>query len=163
MVRGVVSLKTSAGIPGASWWPLGSLVSSGVRAEIKAPRAGFFHSLAVRTEGGVVTAASQILQVIPDDQQLVVDAQLNPQDVDKVLLCALHGRHFGMRGLLEHLARRRDDFKRLDAGYIGNGLPALLLQQLGLLRALGCARANRGHDAVGAGVFEQRLKAARMR
>lgn len=54
------------------------------RAKIRAPRSGRVHALAAHTEGGVVTAASTILQIIPDGEKLVVEAQIPPQEVDKV-------------------------------------------------------------------------------
>jgi HlyD family secretion protein len=54
------------------------------RTEIRAPSAGFVHALTLHTEGGVVTAASSILQIVPDGQKLVIDSQLAPQDIDKV-------------------------------------------------------------------------------
>lgn len=54
------------------------------RTEIRAPRSGHVHALSVHTEGGVVTAASPILQIIPDGGKLVIDSQLPTQEIDKV-------------------------------------------------------------------------------
>ena len=54
------------------------------RSEIRAPRAGRVHALAIHTEGGVVTAASPILQIVPEDERMVVEATVAPQDIDKV-------------------------------------------------------------------------------
>jgi len=54
------------------------------RIEIRAPRAGRVHALAVHTEGGVIQPANTILQIIPDGEKLIVEAQLQPQDIDKV-------------------------------------------------------------------------------
>jgi HlyD family secretion protein len=54
------------------------------RTSVRAPRDGYVHALAVHTEGGVVTPASTIVQIIPDQKRLVVDGQLAPQDIDKV-------------------------------------------------------------------------------
>lgn len=54
------------------------------RTEIRAPRAGLVHALAVHTEGGVITPASPILQIVPEDEKLVVEATVAPQDIDKV-------------------------------------------------------------------------------
>lgn len=54
------------------------------RTEIRAPTSGRVHALAVHTEGGVITAATPILQIIPDSDRLVVEAQLQPRDIDKV-------------------------------------------------------------------------------
>ena len=54
------------------------------RTEIKSPRAGRVHALAVHTEGGVIQPASTILQIIPEGEKLIVESQLQPQDIDKV-------------------------------------------------------------------------------
>ena len=54
------------------------------RIEIRAPRAGFVHALAAHTEGGVIAAGSPIMQIVPEGERLLVDAQLTPQDIDKV-------------------------------------------------------------------------------
>ena len=54
------------------------------RAQVRAPKNGRVHALAAHTEGGVVTAASTILQIIPDGEKLVVEAQIPPQEIDKV-------------------------------------------------------------------------------
>ena len=54
------------------------------RTEIRAPRSGRIHALAIHTEGGVVTAASPILQIVPEDEKLVIEALVAPQDIDKV-------------------------------------------------------------------------------
>lgn len=56
------------------------------RIDIRAPRAGRVHALAVHTEGGVVQPASPILQIIPEGDRLIVDAQLPPAEIDKVRL-----------------------------------------------------------------------------
>ncbi|MDX2306618.1 MAG: HlyD family type I secretion periplasmic adaptor subunit [Hyphomicrobium sp.] len=54
------------------------------RTEIRAPVAGIVHALTAHTEGGVVTAASPIMQIIPADAALVVAAEIAPQSIDKV-------------------------------------------------------------------------------
>ncbi len=54
------------------------------RAEVRAPRNGRINGLAVSTEGGVIQAGSPILQVVPDDEKLIIEAKIQPQDVDKV-------------------------------------------------------------------------------
>ena len=54
------------------------------RIELRAPRSGRVHAPAVHTEGGVIQAGSTVLQVIPEGEVLLVDAQIPPQDIDKV-------------------------------------------------------------------------------
>lgn len=54
------------------------------RAEVRAPIAGTIHNLAFATIGGVVNASEEILRIIPSEDQLIIDARLNPSDVDQV-------------------------------------------------------------------------------
>ena len=54
------------------------------RIEVRAPYAGFVHELDVHTEGGVVRPATPILKIIPASEELIVEAQVSPADVDKV-------------------------------------------------------------------------------
>lgn len=54
------------------------------RIDITAPRAGIVVGLGVHTVGGVISPGQPILDVVPGDAALVVEAQLRTQDVDKV-------------------------------------------------------------------------------
>ncbi len=54
------------------------------RATVRAPRSGRVHALAAHTEGGVVAPGGAIMQVVPQGERLIVDAQVLPQDIDKV-------------------------------------------------------------------------------
>jgi HlyD family secretion protein len=54
------------------------------RIEIRAPESGRVHALAAHTEGGVIQAGTQIMQIVPDGGRLVIEAQVQPQDIDKV-------------------------------------------------------------------------------
>lgn len=54
------------------------------RTVIRAPRPGRVHALAVHTEGGVIQPAGQVMQIIPEDERLIIDAQIATADVDKV-------------------------------------------------------------------------------
>jgi HlyD family secretion protein len=54
------------------------------RTEIRAPRRGRVHALAATTEGGVIAPGSQIAQVIPDGEKLIIEVRVQPQDIDKV-------------------------------------------------------------------------------
>lgn len=56
------------------------------RMIVRAPRAGRVHALAVHTEGGVVAPGSAMMQVVPEGERMIIDAQLPPQDIDKVRL-----------------------------------------------------------------------------
>lgn len=54
------------------------------RIEIRASDSGRVHALSANTEGGVIQAGTQIMQIIPDGERLVIEAQVQPQDIDKV-------------------------------------------------------------------------------
>ena len=54
------------------------------REVIRAPRSGRVHALAIHTEGGVVEPAKPIMQVIPQNERMVVEARLPPHEIDKV-------------------------------------------------------------------------------
>ncbi len=54
------------------------------RIEIRSPRSGRVHALTSHTEGGVIQPANTIMQIIPEGEKLIVEAQLQPQDIDKV-------------------------------------------------------------------------------
>jgi HlyD family secretion protein len=54
------------------------------RTLVRAPRAGRVNALAAHTEGGVIAPGSAIMQVIPEGERLLIDAQVPPQDIDKV-------------------------------------------------------------------------------
>ncbi len=55
------------------------------RIEIRAPATGFVHQLAVHTVGGVIPAGGPpIMQIVPDNDALVIEVRIAPQDIDKV-------------------------------------------------------------------------------
>lgn len=54
------------------------------RTKIRAPRAGRVHSLSVHTVGGVITPASRIALIIPQNERLIIAAQLPPSEIDRV-------------------------------------------------------------------------------
>ncbi|MGF7155673.1 HlyD family type I secretion periplasmic adaptor subunit [Novosphingobium gossypii] len=54
------------------------------RAVIRAPQAGTIDKLAYRTVGGVVPAGQTILELVPDDDRMVVEATIAPNDIDQV-------------------------------------------------------------------------------
>ncbi|HPG89151.1 MAG TPA: HlyD family type I secretion periplasmic adaptor subunit [Hyphomicrobium sp.] len=54
------------------------------RTEIRAPASGVVHALAVHTEGGVIQPGSMLLQIIPEDRKLLIEAKVMPKDIDRV-------------------------------------------------------------------------------
>lgn len=56
------------------------------KLEIRAPQAGVVHDLTVHTQGGVVAAGETIMTIIPDQDNLLVETHVAPQDIDQVKL-----------------------------------------------------------------------------
>jgi HlyD family secretion protein len=56
------------------------------RVDIRAPISGMVHQLNVHTVGGVVSASEPIMLVVPAADTLIVEARINPQDIDQLQL-----------------------------------------------------------------------------
>ena len=54
------------------------------RIDIRAPRSGIVHSLAVHTLGGVIGNGETIMSIVPHGDELVVEAKVAPSDVDQI-------------------------------------------------------------------------------
>jgi HlyD family secretion protein len=58
-----------------------------VRAEIRAPQAGIVHQSTVHTVGGVVMPDGQpLMLIVPENEELTIEAMVRPQDVDQIAL-----------------------------------------------------------------------------
>ncbi len=68
------------------------------RLEIRAPQDGTVYQLAVHTIGGVVGAGDVIMQIVPERDTLVVEAKINPAEVDRVHPGSAAGLRFGNFG-----------------------------------------------------------------
>lgn len=53
------------------------------KLEIRAPQAGVVHDLTIHTEGGVVAAGETIMTIVPDQDNLIVETHVAPQDIDQ--------------------------------------------------------------------------------
>lgn len=54
------------------------------RIDIRAPQSGMVHQLDVHTVGGVVSAGQQIMLIVPAADRLIVEAKVQPQDIDQL-------------------------------------------------------------------------------
>lgn len=54
------------------------------RVEIRSPQDGIVHELAVHTIGGVVAPGETVMQIVPSNDSLVVEARILPGDIDQV-------------------------------------------------------------------------------
>jgi HlyD family secretion protein len=71
------------------------------RTRLRAPVDGVVVGLAVHTLGGVISPGQRVLDIVPQSGELVVEAQVRPEDVDglapgqttEVRITAFHGRN----------------------------------------------------------------------
>ena len=54
------------------------------RIEIRAPISGKVHQLAVHTVGGVVSPTEPMMYIVPENDRLIVEIKIAPQDIDQV-------------------------------------------------------------------------------
>ena len=86
------------------------------RIEIRAPRAGTVQNLHVATIGGVIRPGEPLLELIPDDEGMVVNAMVSPSDIDviqsgmaaEIRFSAFHGQILPLiTGKVESVSRDR--------------------------------------------------------
>jgi HlyD family secretion protein len=61
-----------------------ALSSRLVRTTINAPITGTVYQLAVHTEGGVISGGETLMLIVPEGDDLVLQAQVSPNDIDQV-------------------------------------------------------------------------------
>jgi HlyD family secretion protein len=54
------------------------------RVDLRAPTNGVVHQLSVHTIGGVIAAGEVVMEIVPQSDELQIEARLPPQDVDHV-------------------------------------------------------------------------------
>jgi HlyD family secretion protein len=54
------------------------------RIEIRAPQTGFVHQLTVHTKGGVISPAEPIMLIVPETDELTLEAKVAPPDIDQI-------------------------------------------------------------------------------
>lgn len=54
------------------------------RIDIRAPMSGFVHQSVIHTVGGVISPSEPMMLIVPDNDMLVVEAKVAPQDIDHV-------------------------------------------------------------------------------
>jgi HlyD family secretion protein len=55
------------------------------RTNLRAPLAGLVHELNVHTIGGVIGAGDTIMSIVPQGDELVIEARVRPQDIDEIV------------------------------------------------------------------------------
>lgn len=86
------------------------------RMRVRAPTSGVVVGLTMHTVGGVVRPGERILEIVPEDQALVVEAQIRPEEADdlvagqrtEVRITAFTGRDMPiLYGTVRHLSADR--------------------------------------------------------
>lgn len=54
------------------------------RLEIKAPISGKVQNLQIFTQGGVIAPGQTLMDIVPDDERLIVEAETSPLDIDVI-------------------------------------------------------------------------------
>ena len=54
------------------------------RLVIRAPITGIVHQMQVATLGGIASAGETLMQIVPQDDEIMVDVRINPLDIDKL-------------------------------------------------------------------------------
>ena len=80
------------------------------RTVVRAPDAGMVLGLAVHTLGAVIRPGDRLLDIVPQDEKLIVEAQLSPQDIDTVRI--------GQVAEVRFTAFKRSDLPRIDGKLI---------------------------------------------
>lgn len=54
------------------------------RVDIRAPQSGVVHNVSVHTVGGIIGNGETIMMIVPQSDQLVVEAKVAPNDIDQI-------------------------------------------------------------------------------
>jgi len=54
------------------------------RKVVKAPVSGIVADLQVHTIGGVIAPGAKIMDIVPEDQKLIVESEVNTQDIESI-------------------------------------------------------------------------------
>ncbi len=83
------------------------------RIDLVAPQDGRVFQQAVHTIGGVIQAGEVLMLVVPDADELIIEAKLAPQDIDQI--------HIGQPAVVQFAAFNRRTTPELNGEVIGIG------------------------------------------
>jgi HlyD family secretion protein len=115
------------------------------RIDLRAPTSGVVHQLAVHTIGGVIGPAEVIMEIVPDSDNLQVQARLSPKDIDQVLVgqktlvrLSAFNQHTTpqLNGVVSYVSADLSHDKQTDAAYytLKVSFPGAELGRLGALQ-----------------------------
>ena len=56
------------------------------RMDVKAPRSGTIQDLRVHTVGGIIAPGEKLMDIVPKDEELIIEAQVAPTEVDSLIV-----------------------------------------------------------------------------
>jgi HlyD family secretion protein/epimerase transport system membrane fusion protein len=56
------------------------------RMDVKAPRSGTVQDLRVHTIGGIIKPGEKLMDIVPKDEELIVEAQVSPMEIDSIMV-----------------------------------------------------------------------------
>ena len=76
------------------------------RTNVSAPKDGIINRVLVNTEGGVVQPGSPLLEIVPIDDELIIEVEISPSDISNIneglkSLVQLSSYDFSLYGSLE--------------------------------------------------------------
>lgn len=93
------------------------------RTVIRAPDSGMVLGLSTHTIGGVIQSGSPLLDIVPEDDELIVEAQVSPMDIDRIEL--------GMEATIRFSAFRSSTTHVIQGRVIGISADRLIDNQTG--------------------------------
>jgi HlyD family secretion protein len=96
------------------------------RLEVRSPQAGIIVNAQIRTVGGAIIAGAPLMDIVPEDEPLVIEAHVRPTDIDsirvgspvRVRLTAYNQRsHAPLEGRLTYVAADHVVDERTNSSY----------------------------------------------
>ncbi len=117
------------------------------RTDIRSPSTGFVHQLNVHTVGGVISPAEPVMLIVPENDELDLEARIQPSDIDQVAIgqkasVRVHASHARsipeLHGTVSRISADVTNDQRTGASYytIRVALPADEIKRLGHLRLI---------------------------
>ncbi|NBV06756.1 MAG: HlyD family type I secretion periplasmic adaptor subunit [Proteobacteria bacterium] len=99
------------------------------RTIIRAPQNGIVNGLKFHTKGGVIAQGGEIMEIVPQDDELIVEVKINPQDIDVVSV--------GLKSKVRLAAYKSKAVPMLDGKVINISADSFLEQNTGASYFLG--------------------------
>ena len=117
------------------------------RTDIRSPSTGFVHQLNVHTVGGVISPAEPVMLIVPENDELDLEARIQPSDIDQVAIgqkasVRVHASNARsipeLHGTVSRISADVTNDQRTGASYytIRVALPADEIKRLGHLRLI---------------------------